>query len=134
MGTRKLTSDDAFQLSKAFRDASVTLGDYRFANWTQLKPRQRKAIEDAEWSLLNASADMTTVAVGLVLDESQTSLQDLRKATAKASYAIKRLKTVGQVIEVATAAVGLAAAVIARDPAVIAKKAEGLYHVATGKT
>jgi len=123
----KLTADDAFDLSKQFRDAAVSLGNYRFDNWDDLTNAQRQDLEDDEWSLLNASSDMITKAVGLALDESELTLSELQASTTKAKKAIKTLKTVGQVIGVATALVGLAAAIISKDPKAVANNAKLVY-------
>lgn len=129
----KLSSEDAFELSWWFRELSVELGNYRFANWKKLRKTERQALEDAEWSLLNSSSDMTTVAVGLVLDESEASFQKLKASTTRAKKAVKTLKTVRRVINVATAAVGLAAAVLSKDLGAIGKNAKALYGAATAK-
>lgn len=127
----KLTSEEAFELSRRFRELSVELGNVRFSKWKELSPAQRRTMEDAEWDLLNASSGMTTTAVGLVLDETQISLQALQESTNKARRAIRTLKTVRKVIKVATVAVGLAAAIISRDPGAIAKNAKALVDVVT---
>jgi len=119
-----LTAQEAFDLSKQFRDLAVTLGNYRFANWQTLTPTQRRDIEDEEWSLINASSDMITKAVGLALDESKSSLKAIKKSVSKAKGAIKKLKKVKQIISVAAAAVGLAAAIVSKDPGSIAKNAK----------
>jgi len=124
---KKLTSQEAFQLSKSFRDLSVSLGDYRFANWDKLKEKQRKDIEDAEWSLLNASADIRTVAVGLVMDETQLSYENLQQTTSDAKEAVAELAVVRKVITIATSAVSLAGAIVSRDFDAIVKTAKKLY-------
>ena len=119
-----LSAEDAFELSKQFRDLGVNLGNYRFANWSTLSPMQRRDLEDEEWSLLNASSDMTTKAVGLALEESEINVQNIKSSVGKAKRAIKKLAKVSEVINVATAAVGLAAAIVAKDPGAIAKNAK----------
>jgi hypothetical protein len=126
-----LSSDDAFALSKAFRDLSVAVGDIRMARWASLTPDTRRALEDEEWSLLNASSDMVTKAVGLVLDETTASAKKIQAATGQARDAVKRLHDVGKVIDVATAAVGLAAAIVSKDPGAIAKNVKNVYDAAT---
>ena len=95
-----LTAQEAFDLSKQFRDLAVTVGDYRFANWQTLTPTQRRNIEDEERSLINASSDMITKAVGLALDESKSSLKAIKKSISKAKSAIKKLKKVANLITV----------------------------------
>jgi hypothetical protein len=127
----RLSSDEAYGLSKAFRELAVALGDYRYARWDELTPAQRKALEDEEWSLLNHSSDLVTKAVGLTLDEADASLAKLQNSTGKARSAVKTLKTVKQVIEMATAAVGLAAAIVSKDIGAIGKNAKALFDAAT---
>ena len=126
-----LTSADAFKLSKAFRELSVAIGDYRFGNWNTLSEDNRRTLEDEEWSLLNASGDMITKAVGLTLEESDPAGQKIQAATAAAQKAVKTLKEVGKVIGVATAAVGLAAAIVSKDPGAIAKNSKAVFDAAT---
>ncbi len=124
---KKLTAQEAFLLAKSFRDLSVSLGDYRFANWSQLTDKQKKTIEDAEWSLLNASADIRTVAVGLVLDETQLSYEKLQQTTSDAKKAVGLLENIRKVIGIAAAAVSLAGALISLDFGAIVNTAKGLY-------
>jgi hypothetical protein len=126
-----LTSADALALSKSFRDLSVAIGDFRFANWDALGEANRKLLENEEWSILNASSDMVTKAVGLALDESDPAAKKVQGATASALKAVKTLKDISKVIGVATATVGLAAAVISKDPGAIAKNAKAVFDAAT---
>ena len=126
-----LTSADALALSKSFRDLSVAIGDFRFANWDALGDANRRLLENEEWSILNASSDMVTKAVGLGLDESDPAAKKVQGATASALKAVKTLKDISKVIGVATATVGLAAAVISKDPGAIAKNAKAVFDAAT---
>jgi len=119
-----LTAQEAFDLSKQFRDLAITLGNHRFSNWQTLTPTQRRDIEDEEWSLINASSDMITKAVGLALDESKSSLKLIKKSVRKAKSSIKKLKKVKQIIYIAAAAVGLGAAIVSKDPGSIARNAK----------
>ena len=116
-----LTAQEAFDLSKKFRDFAIALGNYRFANWQSLTTTQRRDIEDEEWSLINASSDMITKAVGLALEESEASVHSIKKSVSKAKKAIKKLQKVKGIIEVAAAVVGLGAAIVSKDPGSIAK-------------
>jgi hypothetical protein len=126
-----LTSDDALALSKSYRDLSVAIGDFRFKNWNTLSEADRKALEEKEWALLNASSDMVTKAVGLTLDESEAAAKKVQGAAATAEKAVKTLKDVRKVITIAAAAVGLAAAIASKDPGAIAKNAKAVLDAAT---
>jgi hypothetical protein len=127
----KLTSKEAFELSRRFRDLSVSLGDYRFSHWGELTPARRRFMEDAEWSLLNASSDMITTAVGLALDETEAGFGDLLQAADKAAQAIKTLSAVREILRIAAAAIGLAGAIVSKEPIAVAKRAKVLYDLAT---
>jgi ribosome maturation protein Sdo1 len=116
-----LTAQEAFDLSKQFRNFAIALGNYRFANWQSLTPTQRRDIEDEEWSLINASSDMITKAVGLALEESEASVHSIKKSVSKAKKAIKKLQKVKGIIEIAAAMVRLGAAIVSKDPGSIAK-------------
>jgi len=126
-----LTSADAFKLSKVFHDLSVAIGEFRFANWDALSAPNRATLEDEEWSLLNASSDMVTKAVGLALDESDPAAQNVQKAAAAAQKAVKTLKEVGKVINIAAATVGLAAAIGSKDPGAIARNTKTVFDAVT---
>ena len=127
----KITSNEAFELSKGFRKLSVELGDYRFDQWNNLTPSQRQKIENDEWTLLNASSDMITMAVGLVLDETVVRFNELKKSTLEAKKAVKKLKEIKKIIKITTAAVQLAGAIVSKDLGAIAKRTKGLFEAAT---
>jgi len=126
-----LTSAEAFTLSQWFRDLSNELARYRTREWNTLSNDQRQGLEEAEWRLLNAANEFTTAAVGLTLDESEASFEKLKNSTERAKGAIKTLQTVGKVITVATAAVGLAASILSKDVGAIGRNATSLYNAAT---
>ncbi|MBM3486334.1 MAG: hypothetical protein FJX67_06830 [Alphaproteobacteria bacterium] len=108
----KITAEQAFELSREFRLLSIAIGDYRFANCDALKPAERQKLEDQEWSLLNASSDMRTQAVGLLLDETEIGIKGLSETTGKAKSA-------------------LASAVLAKDAGAVAKNAKAIYDAAS---
>lgn len=116
----KLTIDDAKNLAISFRDVSVSLGKYRFDNWSILSEKQRTSIENMEWTLLNYSSDFITQAVGLILDDATASLKKIQQATAKAKQVIAKIKTIKKVIDVSTSVIGLAAAIVTKNPVAIA--------------
>lgn len=123
----KTSEQQARDLAETFRDLSVKLGDYRFANWGTLTSQQRKDIEDTEWTLLNHSSDFITTAVGIQLNKLQDDLKQIDKATKKATQAIKTATTVRNVLKVAAALVILAGAVASKDPQAIVTASKDLY-------
>ena len=126
-----LTSEEAFDLARQLRGAAVDIGNYRFKHWDELGKARREKLEVLEWDLAVGAMQTTTAGVGLALEEVDTSLTALRDATGKARKAIKTLEDVRKVIKVATALVGLAAAVASKDPVAVAKNAKKVYEIAT---
>jgi len=123
----KLTADDAFDLASRFHDAAVSLGTYLYSDQgRKLSSGDWRKLEDAQWSLLNASSDIRTSAVGLVLDETQASLAKLQSCTDAAKLAIKKIETAKKAIRITTALVVLGAAVMSKDPGAIASAAKGV--------
>lgn len=116
----KMTTDDAKELAKSFREISVSLGNYKFGNWSNLTEKDRSSIENMEWTLLNYSSDFITQAVGLLLDDATASLTNIQQATAKAKQAIAKIKTVKKVIVISTSVIELAAAIVTKNPVAIA--------------
>lgn len=125
-----ITKEQARQLAALFRNLSVQLGDFRFDNWPALSPANRQTIQDAEWTLLNASSDMTTTAVGLALKSMEADLKAITNATTKAKKTIATIKKVKVIIEIAAAAVALAGAIASQNPGAIASAAANLYKEA----
>lgn len=123
-----LTADEAFELSRTFRDMAKQVGDTRIEKWDELKPSERQELENEEWDLLSAAMSMRTKAVGLVLDEAGSSLSKIIRITESARKAVKSLEKARASIAIATTAVTLAAAVLSKDPQAIAKSAQALHE------
>ncbi|MGE3935844.1 MAG: hypothetical protein AB7F67_21470 [Rhodospirillaceae bacterium] len=128
----KLTSDDAFDLSRRYHDLAMAVADHRFDHRKTLKARELKELEDLQWSLMNASSDLATHAVGLVLDETQASLAQLRQATDQARKAIRKLDTAKKVLTIAGATLGLAMAVMSKDIGAVASNAKTVLEAVKG--
>ena len=127
----KTTKEDALELSKKFREFSIALGNYRFENWGELTPGQRQQLENQEWTLLNHASDLTTLAVGIALDQTQTSVSKINASIAKAKNSVKKLDTIRKIINLAESGIRLAAAIVTKDPIAIAKASAILYQKAT---
>src|SRR3954471_5876286 len=94
----KLTSDQAFDLAKAFHDLSVEIGNFRFRVHEDLTPLKRRQLEDLQFDVLNTSTQYNALSISLALDNLQEALDDITAATEKMTRAIKRIKEIQQVI------------------------------------
>lgn len=130
----ELTSDDAFELSDRFRDLVHEVRGWRKQHMHELDECTLQELDTLETRLLTQAAELTTAAVGLVLDESEASAATLKEVTGQARDAIKTLQTIAKVIAVTTAAVGLAGAIASKDVGAVGRNAKLLYDAATTAT
>jgi hypothetical protein len=115
----KLTADQAFELSKAFRSIAIAIGNFREDNFETLKPAQMKRLEELEFDVLNDSTKFNQLSLSLSLDDLQSTLDRIGDATAKAQRAITNLENVDKVIRIASATITLGAAIVSMNPGAI---------------
>lgn len=115
----KITGDDAFELGNRFRDAAIALGDWRIKNRASLSKREWDELDNREITLLNTASRIYTSAIGLVLADSDLALERLRLSVERAKSAVKRIATLKQALDMASALVLLAGAVYSGNAAAI---------------
>jgi hypothetical protein len=115
----KITGDDAFELGNRFRDAAIALGDWRIKNRASLSKREWDELDNREITLLNTASRIYTNAIGLVLADSDLALERLRLSVERAKSAVKRIATLKQALDMASALVLLAGAVYSGNAAAI---------------
>jgi len=120
---RKLTADETFGLDNVVRDAAIALGDWRVENRSRLSRLQWDELDDKEITLLNLASSIYTSAIGMVLDDSHTSLSRLQSSMKHAESAIQHIKSFKQALDLASGLVLLAGAIasgnVAEIPAAI---------------
>lgn len=114
-----LSSDDAFELANLFRDAAITLGDWRIRNRASLSKAEWEELDNREITLLNTASSLYTSAIGLTLTDSQTALVRLQSSVENAKSAMKHITAFKQALDVASALVLLAGAVYSGNAAII---------------
>ena len=118
-----LSSDDAFELANLFRDAAITLGDWRIRNRASLSKAEWEELDNREITLLNTASSLYTSAIGLILADRQTVLVRLQSSVKNAKLAMKHITAFKQALDLASALVLFAGAVtsgnVAGIPAVV---------------
>jgi hypothetical protein len=120
-----LTSDQVFKLAQAFHDLAIVIGNYRFDNWDDLTPAERKQLEDLQFDVLNDSTKFNALSISIELDNLQSTLDRIDNTTARMKESIQHIKDVGRIINIATAAVTLGAAIVSGNPQAIAQAVAG---------
>ena len=122
----KITAAQALQLAKDYNESANAIGDLRLKNWDKLSAEDRLVLGNTGRTLLDHSQDLITYAVGKILDDTQASLDDIRKATAGANQTIKTINDIKKVISIGAALVSLAAAIYTENPSGIADAVESV--------
>jgi hypothetical protein len=115
----KLTSEETFELGNRVRDAAIALGDWRIEHRSGLSRLQWDELDDKEITLLNIASSIYTSAIGMVLDDSHTSLSRLQSGVKQAESAIQRIKSFKQALDLASGLVLLAGAIASGNVAEI---------------
>ena len=126
MGTISL--EDARSIANSFRILSSDLGSYRFNNWDNLNDNERTRIESMEFTLLNYSSDMTTMAIEIATDNIQQYVSQIKQATERLDGVLNRIQKTRAIISVATKAVTLAASIATGNLSAIKEASDGLIQ------
>jgi hypothetical protein len=130
----RITAAQALQLAKDYNESSNAIGDFRLKNWDKLSAEDRLVLGNTGRTLLDHSQDLITYAVGKILDDTQASLNDIRKATADANQTIKTINEIKKVISIGAALVTLAAAIYTENPSGIASALKGVISVVSSNS
>ena len=122
----KLSQSDLVQLSQNFLATAHSLADFLFDNWDSLPPAVRVRLNSLHSTLTMVSTDLITHAVGVTLDDTQTSLDQLNKVTEEAKEALSQIKDFKLAVKAATALIALATAISTGDALHILAAVNGL--------
>ena len=109
--SNQLSAKDYFDLSRAFHDLSVTIGNYRYAHVDELTPSQRTDLEAKQWTLFNTSSDLNAKSVVLKMKLLDADLQTLKSCTTAMKDAAKKISDIKHAIAIATKAVAFGGAI-----------------------
>ncbi|GMQ27482.1 hypothetical protein [Algoriphagus confluentis] len=125
----KLTAEQARSLSDQFYFLGMAIGDYRYTHWDKLTLEENKELSDSQFAILKTGEDMLAMAPQLVMEEAQTSLDQIQGLTKEIQDTIKNLKTIQKAIDVAAGILVLGAAILDRNPAEISQNLSGLISL-----
>lgn len=126
-----LTDDDARALADGFLDTARDIDQYLDDNWGNISRAEYETLSESASTLLRIGGKMTTLAVGLSIEEMADDSAELKATIADARKSLAKLKAVGKAIRVAAGLVDLATAIVSKDPKAIFKAALGLHETVT---
>lgn len=107
--------EQVLKLSDYFYQLGTALGEYISENKPGLKDEERNNLVDAQIELLQFSGKINQIGVALILEDMQQSVARMNEITEAVKKTVKKALVVQDVIDMATALVGLGTAIISKD-------------------
>lgn len=126
-----LTADQAMQLAVEFHDLSTSVANARFNHWSSLLPDQRSDLEDIQWTLMNYSSDFATISMIATLASLPAVLNNIQNATQQANNSLQTIRDLTKIINIASAAAVLGAAIASDNPNAVMQSANSLLNAVT---
>ncbi len=126
----KLSDDQLIAIAQQLHDLSVAVGQFRLNRihaGMALDDPQIVQLLGLQMSLLNSSSSFYVQAAQVTLEDADKAAALVTTATKKANDAIKTLGNINKVINIASAAGVLVAAVMTGDLGQIGAAAKGVY-------
>ena len=114
-----LTVQQADELANQALRLKVAVGEFRNRFFDTLTPEQREGLRTLAVELGDEVDHLTAVAINLSLADLRETLAQLRDITSGVKNAVAHLADVRKVITVATALVGLGAAIASAHPGAV---------------
>jgi len=124
----KISNEDVADLEKQYTESANSLGTFLINNFATLTPDQRNSLRNQGIALINQVQELETHAVGVILDDTQASLNQIKQATKDANQAIKTVNSFKNAITIATSLVTLSASIYAGNIGGIASALQGLLE------
>ncbi len=111
-----LTSVQCLQMGRDLSQLQANIADYKLTNYNNLSDDEKASFDNAIITLSDAAGELIAYSVTIVLDEAQTSIQNLTTATQKINNIVKTLENVQKWINIAGACFNLATALLELNP------------------
>ena len=121
-----LTSQQVKELADNLLRMTNALGDYRYENFDRLSEEENQRIKELHQRQLTHTTELYTKSAVLVMDDVETSLQQINTITHETQTLYKNLTSVQKVLDRATSVLTLAVAIIGLDPKGITSSLKGL--------
>ena len=129
------SDDQLTSIAQQFHDVSVAVGQFRLSKIHDGMALDEPGIVQLlalQWSLLNTSSSFFLQAAQVTLADADKAAAQITLATNAANDALKTLNTINKVINIASAAGVLSAAIMTGDITQVASAAKGVYTAVAG--
>lgn len=128
-----ITSAQAKELAKYYLSMAQDINAYRIEKWDFQTPEQRHILSDLHWKITNYVDDFIALSTTLILEDIQGDLHKIQTITEEITSTIHKIEMVQKVINISTAVVALAVAIISKNLPGIGKGIASLAKAVTAK-
>lgn len=123
----KLTVKQATQIADQLHEIAYAFAGYVISNQKTLAPEQKKQLVNNQQQILKIANQLLDYASDLVFDDIDQQLDALNEVNAIIGQKLKTLADLQKIIEVSTASLLLAEAIISANPKGIAHAAGDIF-------
>ena len=116
----KLTKNQLTQLGDSYLRYAQAIGNYRINNYERMSKIMRTRSREYYNNLNDYSNSFYVASTNYIIDEAETSLENMKEIAQGLDKAIAKVEKVHTVVKTIGAAVQLGAAIISKQPTVIA--------------
>ena len=129
-----LTSTEAADLARSFRQAAVSIGDFRYRNWENLSYSQHREIARLHWEVLNASEEILVQSAVLVLNEAAQSIAAIKQLSVRMGKILEALSDVQKGIDIISTLAAVAGSILSGNPLSVLKAINALENTIESAT
>jgi hypothetical protein len=121
-----LTPQQATDLANNFLGLARAIGYFRFKNWNRLTKSEKKVLAAFRSDILKTGEDILALSTSLVMDDVQTSLEQINNLTLQIKGTVENLKNIQKGINIAASIVTLGTAIISMNPESVINAINGI--------
>ncbi|HED33311.1 MAG TPA: hypothetical protein ENJ08_03715 [Gammaproteobacteria bacterium] len=119
-----LNKNQAREIADELLEAAQTIDTYLDDNFNNITRAEYEYLYESFKTLTRTASYTTTIAVGLAIEESSGSINQLKSVITQAKQEIKNLQKIGHIIKLTAALADLAASIMSKDPKAVVSSAK----------
>lgn len=121
-----LNSQQLIEIAKQLKVIARSINDFQIDNWNNLTTEQFNHLNKTERDILLTVQDLIARSVTVLAENSEDLISMIKEATDKVETSLKQIENINKAIEIATASVFIASAIISQNPSAISLSLQGL--------
>ncbi|MAC94211.1 MAG: hypothetical protein CMC96_01785 [Flavobacteriales bacterium] len=121
-----LNSQQLIEIAKQLKVIARSINDFQIDNWNNLTTEQFNRLNKTERDILLTVQDLIARSVTVLAENSEDLISMIKEATDKVETSLKQIENINKAIEIATASVFIASAIISQNPSAISLSLQGL--------